>query len=58
MPIVGKNLTAQLSYVYIDYDYTGSDTFFGWTGTPMDVDTTPGAVKTAQNVRASLRYRY
>ena len=58
LPIVGKNLTAQLSYIYIDYDYTGSDTFFGWTGTPQDVDTTAGAVKTAQNVRASLRYRY
>ena len=58
LPLVGKNLTAQLSYIYIDYDYTGSDTFFGMTGIPMDVDTTPGAVKTAQNVRASLRYRY
>lgn len=58
LPIVGKNLTAQLSYIYIDYDYTGSDMFFGSTGTPMDVDSTPGAVKTAQNVRASLRYRY
>lgn len=58
LPIVGKNLTAQLSYIYIDYDYTGSDTFFGWTGTPQDVDTVTGAVKTAQNVRASLRYRY
>ncbi|WP_442764599.1 DUF3373 family protein [Sulfurospirillum cavolei] len=58
MPVVGKNLTAQLSYVYIDYDYTGSDTFFGWTGTPMDVDTTRGAVKTAQDLRLSLRYRY
>ena len=58
LPIVGKNLTAQLSYIYINYDYTGSDMFFGSTGTPMDVDSTPGAVKTAQNVRASLRYRY
>ncbi|QIR75999.1 DUF3373 family protein [Sulfurospirillum diekertiae] len=58
MPVVGKNLTAQLSYVYIDYAYTGSDTFFGWTGTPMDVDSTPGAVKTAQDLRLSLRYRY
>ena len=58
LPIVGKNLTAQLSYIYIDYDYTGSDMFFGSTGTPQDVDKTPGAVKTAQNVRASLRYRY
>ena len=58
LPIVNKNLTAQLSYVYIDYDYTGSDTFFGWTGTPQDVDKTTGAVKTAQDLRLSLRYRY
>ncbi|MBE2987101.1 DUF3373 family protein [Campylobacter sp. RM12920] len=57
-PIAGKNLVAGLSYAYIDYDYTGSDTFFGWTGTPMDVDKTPGAVKSAQQVRLSLRYRY
>ncbi|NCC88293.1 MAG: DUF3373 family protein [Clostridia bacterium] len=58
LPLVGKNLTAQLSYLYIDYDYTGSDMFFGSTGTPQDVDKTAGAVKSAQNVRASLRYRY
>lgn len=60
LPLVGKNLTAQLSYLYIDYDYTGSDTFFGWTGTPQDVNkaTATGAVQSAQNVRASLRYRY
>lgn len=46
LPLVGKNLTAQLSYLYIDYDYTGSDTFFGWTGTPQDVNkaTATGAV--------------
>ena len=58
LPLVGKNLTAQLSYLYIDYDYTGSDTFFGWTGAPENVDETAGAVRSAQNVRASLRYRY
>lgn len=58
LPIVSKNLTAQLSYLYIDYDYTGSDTFFGWTGTPMDVDQTPGAIKKAQQFRAYMRYRY
>jgi len=58
LPLVGKNLTAQLSYLYIDYDYTGSDTFFGWTGTPQDVNKATGAVQSAQNVRASLRYRY
>ena len=58
LPIVDKNFTAQLSFLHIDYDYTGSDTFFGWTGTPMDVDQTSGAVKKAQQIRASLRYRY
>jgi len=58
MPLVGKNLTAQLSYVYINYDYTGSDMFFGQTGTPTDVDTTDGAVKSASDIRLSLRYRY
>ncbi|ACZ13281.1 DUF3373 family protein [Sulfurospirillum deleyianum] len=58
LPLVGKNLTAQLSYLYIDYDYTGSDMFFGSTGTPQNVDETAGAVRSAQNVRASLRYRY
>lgn len=59
LPIVGKHLTAQLSYVYIDYDYTGSDMFFdGSTGGANNVDTTAGAVKSASNVRASVRYRY
>jgi len=58
MPILGENLTAQLNYIYIDYDYTGSDTFFGWTGTPMKVEDTPGAIKSAQQIRAQIRYRY
>ncbi|ARU50098.1 DUF3373 family protein [Sulfurospirillum diekertiae] len=58
LPIVNKNLTAQLSYVYMNYDYTGSNTFFGWTGTPMDPSTVPGAVKSASDVRVSLRYKY
>lgn len=62
LPIVGKNLTAQLSYVYIDYDYTGSDMFFGSTGTPMKVSDMAAAgyavVDKASEVRASLRYRY
>jgi hypothetical protein len=58
LPLINKNLTAQLRYTYMDYDYTGSDTFFGMTGMPADVDTTPGAIKSAQNIRAYLRYRY
>ena len=58
LPLVSKNLTAQFRYTYMDYDYTGSDTFFGQTGTPTDVDSTPGAVKSASNIRLSMRYRY
>jgi hypothetical protein len=58
LPVLGKNLTAQMRYTYIDYDYTGSDMFFGSTGAPQDVDKTPGAVETAQNIHLSLRYRY
>jgi len=58
LPVLGKNLTAQLRYTYIDYDYTGSNMFFGQSGMPMDVDTTPGAVTEASDLRLSLRYRY
>jgi hypothetical protein len=58
LPLLDRFLTAQIRYTYIDYSYTGSDMFFGSTGTPMDVDTTPGAVKTAQDLRLYLRYRY
>ncbi len=62
LPIVGKNLTAQLSYVYIDYDYSGSDMFFGSTGTPMTkaqaLANGMSFVDSASEIRASLRYRY
>jgi hypothetical protein len=58
IPVVGKNLTAQLRYTYMDYDYTGSDMFFGMTGMPVKVEDAPGAVKSASNIRAYLRYRY
>ena len=58
LPLLNKFLTAQVRYTYIDYDYTGSDMFFGSTGTPMDVDKTPGAVKSASDLRLSIRYRY
>ncbi|MDX1809348.1 MAG: DUF3373 family protein [Sulfurospirillaceae bacterium] len=57
-PILNRFLTGQIRYTYIKYDYTGSDMFFGSTGTPMDVDTTPGAVKNSSDLRLSLRYRY
>lgn len=60
LPLVGKNLTAQLSYVYMDYDYTGSESFFGAEGAANDIDSAlaAGAVKSASNIRISARYRY
>jgi hypothetical protein len=58
LPIVGKNLTAQLSYIYMDYDYAGSDMFFGQTGNPNGLMGFMPYVEKAYNIRASLRYRY
>lgn len=58
LPLVKKNLTAQLSYVYMDYDYAGSDTFFGQTGNPAGLMGMMPYVESASNIRASIRYRY
>lgn len=58
LPLVGKNLTAQLSYIYMDYDYAGSDTFFGQTGNPAGMMGVMPFVDKAYNIHASLRYRY
>jgi hypothetical protein len=60
--LIGKKLTAQLRYTYMDYDYTGSNGFFGNGGAPVDVDSQIaqqfGAVKKAQDLRLYIRYRY
>ena len=63
LPIVGKNLTAQVTYTYIDYKYSGSNMFFdGNTGTPMTESEAAAAgmgfVKSASDIRLALRYRY
>ena len=67
-PILGKNLSMQLRYTYIDYDYTGSDGFFGnATGTPMKIKDASGManmmgmpqpIDKADNFRAYIRYSY
>ncbi|MGM0623188.1 MAG: DUF3373 family protein, partial [Campylobacterota bacterium] len=60
-PLIKKHLDFQLRYTYIDYEYTGSDMFFGGSGTPNDADTATAQsdpVTTAQNVRAYIRYRF
>ncbi len=62
-PLVGKNVDMQLRYTRINYDYTGSDMFFGGSGTPMTPENMYASgmgdpVSEASNFRAYIRYRY
>jgi hypothetical protein len=65
-PLVKDILTFQLRYTYINYNYTGSNGFFGSTsGTPMSISDVPvgtdmgaNAVDKAQDIRAYIRYRF
>jgi len=65
-PLIDDILTFQLRYTYINYDYTGSNGFFGSTsGTPMAIDGIPSgtdlgasAVDKAQDIRAYIRYKF
>src|SRR3989338_4437514 len=64
-PLVDDILTFQLRYTYIDYDYAGSNGFFGsTTGTPMSMSEAFGAgagsvvVNKAQDIRAYIRYKF
>lgn len=62
IPIFGDTLTAQLRYTYIDYEYTGSNGFFGAGGAPMTMAQAQAQgmnpVDKATDFRAYLRYRY
>jgi len=66
---LNKALSAQLRYTYIDYDYAGSNGFFGQaSGTPLKIsDIKSGMygekmksmfVESAQDLRFYLRYRF
>jgi hypothetical protein len=67
-PIHEDILSFQLRYTYIDYEYTGSNGFFGSnTGAPMEIqnsmptpmgDIASMTVDTAQDIRAYIRYRF
>ncbi len=66
-PLVDDILSLQVRYTYIDYDYSGSNGFFGGaangatgTGTPFKIEDTPSPfiVDKAQDLRVYLRYRY
>ncbi|MBN2870411.1 MAG: DUF3373 family protein, partial [Campylobacterales bacterium] len=63
-PLVDDILSFQLRYTYIDYDYSGSNGFFGDTGTPLSMSQAVGygmgdvIVDKAQDIRAYLRYKF
>ncbi|SFV50600.1 hypothetical protein MNB_SM-7-1132 [hydrothermal vent metagenome] len=59
----GKNIfSMQLRYTYLDYDYTGSNGFFGDYGTPLTIAQAvangQNPVESAQDLRVYFRYRY
>lgn len=54
-----KALSAQLRYTDIDYDYTGSNGFFGVGSTSSDMASAAnGTVTGAKDLRAYIRYRF
>lgn len=65
-PLVDDTFSLQVRYTYIDYDYSGSNGFFGnTTGAPMKISDIPAdnpmagmVVDKAQDIRVYLRYRY
>jgi len=61
-PLIKNVFSMQVRYTYIDYDYTGSDGFFGDGGTPYKIDSAEAAamnsIETASDLRVYFRYRY
>jgi hypothetical protein len=65
-PIIKKDgksiFSMQVRYTYLDYDYTGSNAFFGEAGTPVAIGSAVAngmdAVEKAQDLRVYFRYRY
>ena len=63
-----KSLSLNLRYTKIDYDYTGSNAFFGADGTPTAIKDAQQAheaglypfspVSKAEDIRVSVRYRF
>lgn len=62
VPIIDDAWVAQIRYTHIDYDYTGSNGFFGSASMPMTMSEAEGngmnPVKEANNIRLLLRYKY
>jgi hypothetical protein len=59
--LIGKKLTAEVRYTYMNYKFSGSNGFFGDAGAPTEISSTgmsSYAIDSAQDVRVYLRYRY
>ena len=57
-----KALSMSVRYTKIDYDYTGSNAFFGADGTPMSIADAKAAgmdvVESASDLRVAIRYKF
>jgi len=57
-----KSLSMNIRYTKINYDYTGSQAFFGDDGTPFDIDSSTAkamqAVSESSDLRISMRYKF
>ena len=66
-PLIKNVFSMQVRYTYIDYDYTGSDGFFGDGGTSYSMAQAtaaynagmgPDTIESASDLRVYFRYRY
>lgn len=67
-PLIKKIFSMQVRYTYLDYDYTGSNAFFGDGGTPLELSSSTDMaqakrmgmdpVESASDLRVYFRYRY
>ena len=55
---ISKVLTASIRYTKIDYDYSGSNGFFGSDSAPTKITDQAMYVSEASDVRAYIRYRF
>ncbi len=62
---LNKEISFQIRYTYLEYEYTGSNGFFGsQTGMPMKISSIPNSdlandmVNIAQDTRLYIRYRF
>lgn len=61
-PLIKDVFSMQIRYTYLEYDYMGSNGFFGDGGTPFSMSEAKAMgmdpVETAQDLRVYFRYRY